>query len=288
MNMSALKALFPSLRTDNNFPTERDGCYLFYNTVQREWITIPKQEVTERDYELLSAIWEVHAEEVFTPWQSFLLGEKPAPIDGTEQIRVIQIATLQPVNLVELQQAVEAFFEDTLTFVSFSSNWNVLIERGHAPISHEELEAFLSVLEGDFFIQATLYIGKFYPSDGDFTQRFSCEHRWYQQASKTVPVKRLFTMESLLATHLTAQMSADAKQLLQSEILHKIQEDDASLHTVRTFFEQGLNASTTAKVLHLHRNTLLYRLSKFQELTGINIRQFDGALAVYLASSLPK
>lgn len=95
-------------------------------------------------------------------------------------------------------------------------------------------------------------------------------------------------MEFLLASHLTSQMTDDTKELLQSEILQKIQEDDTLLHTVRTFFEQGLNASTTAKALHLHRNTLLYRLAKFQELTGINIRQFDGALAVYMASSLSK
>ncbi|MEK4229412.1 PucR family transcriptional regulator [Solibacillus sp. FSL H8-0538] len=286
--MYALQSLFPSLRIFPNFPTEHEACYIFFNAAQHVWITISKQEVTERDFQLLSSVWDVQSKKNYSPWEAFLLGEKAAPIAITEQIRVLQIFTQQPVNVAELQQATAAFFENALTFVSLSPSFNVLIERDSAQISDQELEAFLLVLEGDFFIHATLYIGKFHTCDATFAQRFAREHRWYREANIVSTAKRLVTMEFLLASHLTSQMTDDTKELLQSEILQKIQEDDTLLHTVRTFFEQGLNASTTAKALHLHRNTLLYRLAKFQELTGINIRQFDGALAVYMASSLSK
>ena len=93
----------------------------------------------------------------------------------------------QPVNVAELQQATAAFFETDLTFVSFSPNFNVLIEHGNAQISDQELEAFLYVLESDFFIYATLYIGKFYPCDARFSQLFAREHRWYRAANHVSP-----------------------------------------------------------------------------------------------------
>ena len=62
--MDALQYLFPSLRTFPNFPTEHDACYIFFNAAQREWITIPKLEVSERDFQLLSAVWVCRYSEI--------------------------------------------------------------------------------------------------------------------------------------------------------------------------------------------------------------------------------
>ncbi|MFJ6264997.1 helix-turn-helix domain-containing protein [Lysinibacillus xylanilyticus] len=44
--------------------------------------------------------------------------------------------------------------------------------------------------------------------------------------------------------------------------------------------------SLTSKKLHIHRNTLKYRLAKFQETTNISTKNIDGAILVYIASFL--
>ena len=41
--------------------------------------------------------------------------------------------------------------------------------------------------------------------------------------------------------------------------------------TLKTYFLCGHNAVETANILHIHRNTLIYRLKKIRELTGMDI-----------------
>lgn len=46
--------------------------------------------------------------------------------------------------------------------------------------------------------------------------------------------------------------------------------------------------SETAKKLYIHRNTLLYRLDKFKNETGLDVRTFHDAVLVKLALVLYK
>ncbi len=54
------------------------------------------------------------------------------------------------------------------------------------------------------------------------------------------------------------------------------------MDTILGFINQNLNASQTAKMLYMHRNTLNYRLDNFIEKTEIDVRTFKGALAIHL------
>ncbi|MGZ0052929.1 PucR family transcriptional regulator [Brevibacillus gelatini] len=54
------------------------------------------------------------------------------------------------------------------------------------------------------------------------------------------------------------------------------------LETLETLFVKQLNVSETARQLFLHRNTLLYRLDKLTEQTGLDPRQFADAVLLQL------
>ncbi len=59
--------------------------------------------------------------------------------------------------------------------------------------------------------------------------------------------------------------------------------DEETLGTIHKFFENGLNMSETARQLHVHRNTLVYRLEKLQKATGLDIRVFEDAVTLKIA-----
>jgi DNA-binding PucR family transcriptional regulator len=65
--------------------------------------------------------------------------------------------------------------------------------------------------------------------------------------------------------------------------IDSIKEDAELFHTIKTFFECNLNVSLAAKKLYIHRNSLQYRIEKFNERTGIDIKHFKGAVTTYLA-----
>jgi carbohydrate diacid regulator len=60
------------------------------------------------------------------------------------------------------------------------------------------------------------------------------------------------------------------------------------LSTLDTFFTLDCNVSETAKKLYIHRNTLLYRLDKLKQETGLDVRQFRDAVLVKIILLLYK
>lgn len=59
--------------------------------------------------------------------------------------------------------------------------------------------------------------------------------------------------------------------------------DDEMLTTVQKFFDNNLNVSETSRQLFVHRNTLVYRIEKLHQSTGLDIRKFDDALTFKIA-----
>ncbi len=58
------------------------------------------------------------------------------------------------------------------------------------------------------------------------------------------------------------------------------------IQTITAYFDHHANVSQTAEGLFIHRNTLLYRLERIQELTGQNLNQAEARLALHLALKL--
>lgn len=52
---------------------------------------------------------------------------------------------------------------------------------------------------------------------------------------------------------------------------------------VNTFMSSNLNIAETAKGLHMHRNTLIYRIEAIEKATGLNIRRFEDAMTYKVA-----
>lgn len=55
--------------------------------------------------------------------------------------------------------------------------------------------------------------------------------------------------------------------------------DRELIETAEEFMKCSLNISEASRRLYLHRNTLLYRIEKIKNLTGLDIKKFDDAMA---------
>lgn len=58
--------------------------------------------------------------------------------------------------------------------------------------------------------------------------------------------------------------------------------DDDLMATFDAYLSHDMNISATARVLYMHRNTLMYRLKKLRRITGVDVSSFDGAVTLSL------
>lgn len=86
---------------------------------------------------------------------------------------------------------------------------------------------------------------------------------------------------SFLSYHSREQMSKAYREIIQMFKKNKDLKE-----SLKVFFETSLNLSKTAEKLFIHRNTLLYRLKKIEELTGLNPKKFTDAVQLYFALQL--
>ena len=60
--------------------------------------------------------------------------------------------------------------------------------------------------------------------------------------------------------------------------------DDETAVTINRFFQNNLNIAETSRQLHMHRNTLIYRLEQIQKRTGLDLRIFEDAMVFKIAT----
>lgn len=59
--------------------------------------------------------------------------------------------------------------------------------------------------------------------------------------------------------------------------------DDESMQLVSTFLHHNLSIAETSRYMHMHRNTLVYRLEQIEKKYGIDIKSFEGATIFNIA-----
>ncbi|WP_423840048.1 helix-turn-helix domain-containing protein [Vibrio mytili] len=78
-----------------------------------------------------------------------------------------------------------------------------------------------------------------------------------------------------------------AEQLRQPyDLLKKYDTKGVLIRTVSEYFIQNCDACQTCQTLHIHRNTLRYRLEKTEQITSLKINNLNDKLQLYLAITL--
>ncbi len=83
-----------------------------------------------------------------------------------------------------------------------------------------------------------------------------------------------------------ADLDLDKQVQIAKRALAPMLKDPDLTKTLRGYFEHSLNLTNASKALHIHRNTLIYRLGKIRELIGLDPETFDDAVQLKIALTL--
>ena len=78
------------------------------------------------------------------------------------------------------------------------------------------------------------------------------------------------------------QLLLDDADLYLKLVSFKNEVSEDVLETIRIYLEFNMSVNMTAKALYTHRNTINYRITRFIELTGIDIRSTLNGYYIYM------
>ena len=112
----------------------------------------------------------------------------------------------------------------------------------------------------------------------------------FEQAQRALAVAKLTHSivfdEDLKLEMILQGIGAKTRSEFVKRVIGGLSDEQELIETLRTFFKHNQSFKKTSEALHIHVNTLHYRLKRIEDVTGLNPRDFRDTVTIYLALQL--
>lgn len=178
--------------------------------------------------------------------------------------------------LTEIEGFINTIFEEVM-FTRIDDILLILLPLGHLEELKETSTTLYQTIAEEVSQKAVISVGGIAQSQPELTNAFYDAKKALLFTSKKkygvlhYPEMALELLISLLP--------AEIRQNYKDEMGINFKElDRDTVNTVRVFLDCNLHIAETARRLYIHRNTLIYRLDKIYNLTGLDLRNFKDAV----------
>ncbi|AMC92576.1 hypothetical protein AOC36_00770 [Erysipelothrix larvae] len=271
MKFTQLKEIFPEAKLLDN-PSERDDDLSYFS--EGKWITLPKASLSSREIKLLNSLY--HQINQTSQWFDFLILGNNTLNESSQTYSIIQF-NVDAINDTQLWLDVLSEYFGSIEDAFFvTPTYGLLVYKGTLTLDLDQFEAMMGPLDEDFETKASFYIGFSHQLDQHFVELFKAEQALFLKYQAHSPISNFLKiyLPALIKPVLDDYpVSKELKQIITTQ--------DMSL-LIKTLWDHKGNISSSAQSLFLHRNTLLYRIDRFYEITGINLKNLDDLLLCYL------
>lgn len=287
MNMQRLLANYPgTVYQRMPFFPHRDTFYFYQKPY---YVAIPVDKLTDQERALIETLFMEEMPPHFSQnakyWYDLFMkgeGQLTFPEDSRE-IRIIYFHLRTPLERTEYitwYEVLKGFFRAETAFVFLSMQQGFIVEDGKR-ISIEELDAIANTLENDFSVKCKFLIGLQHQVSPQMRQIFHEELHLLDQMIANDYGENVTSVDTELVTRLKPSLN---QCLVLEDVRRIIKEDECWVAIIHAIWVYQGNISLAAKHLYMHRNTLQYRIDKFDETTGISLRKMDGLAIAYISS----
>ncbi|SIS47312.1 PucR family transcriptional regulator [Salimicrobium flavidum] len=287
MHASYLRKLYSSYTPIEEVSSRKYDDFFWFET-ERGIIGISREEVPDREHTLLLELFPKAHPEASTreeSWKRLLFHKDNVTITPQpERYRFIFFtAEHQTEDQETLHEAFQALFPFPVPVLWKNSREGVLIEEKNGTKEEDiSFQEVMDVLMSDFYMKIRFYVSEFFEDFHKIQEQFSFAQKMGDLANQYIPGTFATPLDSAFYLYMDG-VQKERKEMLSTYILGKTRNDSELLDTVKVFLENGANVSATAKELYMHRNSLQYRIDKFTEMTGMDIKYFPTGMLVYLS-----
>lgn len=147
----------------------------------------------------------------------------------------------------------------------------------------QKAEYMKEIVKKEIDIEPTIGVGQYYPGLAGLRKSFSDAKVALELGEKIWGGGKVYHIVDVgMLVALSKDINFERKCELAFQIMNEIFADDSLYKTVNLFLENDMNLTEAAKKLHLHRNTLIYRLDKIKKSIGLDPRKFSDAIQIKL------
>ncbi|HEX7066530.1 MAG TPA: helix-turn-helix domain-containing protein [Bacillales bacterium] len=221
-----------------------------------------------------------------TFWHNLLFsGEVTKSNEKQHPFRLIHFYVKDPaIDNGSFAEAVDGLFPNETVILWETEQEGVLVEMNEPdPEQTVGYENLIDAVTSDFYTDLLLYVGSKQTSFGTASKQFRKEKSYFRICREHLRAKGVFYHNEQVPFLLLNTCPETRRRELLDVLLQDVEEDNELLYSIHQYLESGMNVTTAAKKLFIHRNSLQYRVDKFVEKTGLDVKAFPQAVTVYLA-----
>lgn len=137
--------------------------------------------------------------------------------------------------------------------------------------------------------KVTIGIGEYHEDIRGISKSFKEATQALDVGTKLEGAGDIYHVDNLGVGKLLAEIKGESQQEFMEKTIYSTKNNkdkkinETLLETLKAFFDNNLSISKTAQVIYVHRNTLLYRLRRVKEITGLDPKKFDDAVQLRIA-----
>ena len=272
---------FPEAQISDQ-PIEKLG-YLTLPLSSQQWILLEENNLTEREKQLISLLTQQEQARSLNPWFSYLIEGKGQAPQTFKKIQLVycHLSYFQQENLASWLDMMQTLFPNCQTVLQVGvQDYVFVLQQDKYSSVRSILSDTIEAVEYDFGFRLSIMLGQIWSQTGyqPLSDLIQAERdlfkTWWRQGHQGVHTFSQLYLWSLGEGLVDLRIIKDClRQLILGQ--DQIQEIILSL------WENSAVLTKTAQQLYLHRNSLQYKIDKWEELTGRQFKELTDLTLCY-------
>lgn len=263
-------------------PVYKEG-YLSLPLSNYQWLLLEEASLSEREKQLVALLTKQEQTISLNPWYTYLVEGKGQAPQNFKKLQLVycHLSYFQQENLTSWLEMMGTLFPNCQTVLQVGAqDYIFVLQQDKYTSVRSILMDTLEAVEYDFGVRLSIMLGQVWSQTGHqvLSDLIKAERdlfkNWWRQGHQG------FRTFSQLYLWSMGERIVDLRVI--KEYLHQmIVDQDQIQEIILSLWENSAVLTKTAQQLYLHRNSLQYKIDKWEELTGLQLKELTDLTLCY-------
>ena len=263
-------------------PVDKEG-YLCLSLPNNQWFLLEEASLSEREKQLVSLLTQQEQTISLNPWYSHLIEGKGQAPQTFKKIQLVycHLSYFQQENLSSWLDMMRTLFPNYLTTIQVGAqDYLFVLQQDKYNSVRSILSDTLEAVEYDFGLRLSIMLGQVWSQNAQqsLSDLIKSERElfktWWRQGHQGGQTFSQLYLWSL------GEKQVDLR-IIKDYLRQLIQDQDQIQEIILSLWDNSAVLTKTAQQLYLHRNSLQYKIDKWEELTGLQLKDLTDLTLCY-------